>query len=539
MGKLFLLLSTLVIAGCSIMSGHSQSPNAAGAERALADENFLINSGNYSRLIDLYKQQLKKNDQPETRIKLAKAYLDIQDNESALFTIAPVITKPNASAESFYLQGLAQFNLGKTQLAERSLEVAANKEKNNARFINLLGATQAELGRLASARDSFNRARSLLYDDVVIKNNLALVDMMEGKYQDAAARLMPVYRADPEGADDQLKANLAIIAAKLGSFETLRLLYGNQYSDTELFGIFQGLRSSNYVPSLKEQSKTDERLLGKNSTSGEIQWQKSQQVQLATGSSALIEPDQKVIDTTHDSEQIDPMERQMMPGQQQSESSVLSQIPLSELQQEKKDNSGVSEMVRPRTSEQIKVEAQTATTVIPPSTQGNRQTFEDLVGIQRRYADVSSDPFEQRSSSVTNNNYDQSNEENGPLSGTDAFPALESTSEPNVNEADPLAPASENVPLDVQWPLPASTLKPMSHNISVEKISPELSLVTPEQMAVKVKPANDQTKLQLDAIQSKKKWRFVPLEQYSILSTDAFAIPVAQFRHVGQLIDVQ
>lgn len=539
MGKLFLLLSTLVIAGCSVMSGHSQSPNAAGAERALADENFLINSGNYSRLIDLYKQQLKKNDQPETRIKLAKAYLDIQDNESALFTIAPVITQPNASAESFYLQGLAQFNLGKTQLAEHSLEVAVNKEKNNARFINLLGATQAELGRLASARDSFNRARSLLYDDVVIKNNLALVDMMEGNYQDAAARLMPVYRADPEGADDQLKANLAIIAAKLGSFETLKLLYGNQYSDTELFGIFQGLRSSNYVPSLKEQSKTDERLLGKNSTSGEIQWQKSQQVQLATGSPTVIESDQKNLDTTHVTEQVELIERQMILGQQQSESPVLPQTPLSGPLQEKKDNSGVSKMVRPRTSEQIKVEAQTATTVIPPSTQGNRQTFEDLVGIQRRYADVSSDSFEQRSSSVTNNSYDQSNEENSRLLRKDAFPSLESANEPNFNGTDSLAPVSENAPLDVQWPLPASTLKPMSHNTSIEKMSPELSLVRSERMAVKVKPANDQTTLQLDAVQSKKKWRFVPLERYSILSTDAFAIPVAQFRHEGQLIDVQ
>ena len=98
---------------------------------------------------------------------------------------------------------------------------------------------------------------------------------------------------------------------------------------------------------------------------------------------------------------------------------------------------------------------------------------------------------------------------------------------------------SENAPLDVQWPLPASTLKPMSHNTSIEKMSPELSLVRSERMAVKVKPANDQTTLQLDAVQSKKKWRFVPLERYSILSTDAFAIPVAQFRHEGQLIDVQ
>ena len=542
MGKLLLFSLIVMLAGCSTVSDQPQMPTAAGAKRALADENFLINSGNYPKLIALYKDKLKQADSTETRMKLAKAYLDTGDNESALFTIAPVITQPNASAESFYLQGLAQFKMGQASQSQRSLDVATHKAPNNAKYVNLLGAVQAELGQLEQARASFNRARSLLYDDIVIKNNLALVDIMEGKFQAAAARLMPVYRANPKGADEQLKANLAIIAAKLGSFETLKALYGDQYTDKELFGIFHGLRSSTYVSSPGGHSKADNRLLGTASETGDIQWQpsRSSHSDLATHNKPAASESLKV--ATPVTTDIQVMEQtatapatlaEQVPQTNEYRKApvAVSNIPSEEPRNSGNNGSfGAPLMSLPDQGESLPAEPQASSRVVPPSTQENRQTFESLVGIQRRYADDTTYSAAQdtRASKMTPS---ESNQTEFRVESLDIQPT-------QIGEA----PEDQlSAPVDVQWPLPASTLKPLSvrplveQNISIE----DASQATQEKTESLVKPAQSHVAPHSRDATPKKKWHFVALERYSLLSSDGFAIPVAQFRHAGQLIDVQ
>lgn len=542
MGKLLLLSLIVMLAGCSTVSEQPQMPTAAGAKRALADENFLINSGNYPKLIALYKDKLKQAESTETRVKLAKAYLDTGDNESALFTIAPVITQPNASAESFYLQGLAQFNLGQASQSQRSLDVATHKAPNNAKYVNLLGAVQAELGQLEQARASFNRARSLLYDDIVIKNNLALVDIMEGNFQAAAARLMPVYRANPKGADEQLKANLAIIAAKLGSFETLKALYGDQYTDKELFGIFHGLRSSTYVSSPAGHSKADNRLLGTASETGDIQWQpsRSSHSDLAThnkpaasesskeaAEAALVTTDIQVMEQTATAPAT-LAERAPQTNEYQKAPVAVSNTP-SETPQNSGNNDsfGAPLMSLPDQGESLLAEPQPSSKVVPPSTQENRQTFESLVGIQRRYADDSTYSASQGTSA---------SKMLSPEDIQTEYPAENQDRQPNLIEEASEDPLS--APVNVQWPLPASTLKPLSVRPTIEQntLKEEASRKKTEPL---VEPAKGHVTSQLSNAKPKKKWHFVALERYSLLSSDGFAIPVAQFRHAGQLIDVQ
>ncbi len=520
MARYALLLTVLIVTGCTTVSNQPQAPNAAGAERALVDENFLVISGNYQRLIALYKEQLKQNDQSETRIKLAKAYLDTGDNESALFTLVPVITMPNASAEAFYLQGLAQFNLGQAEHAERSLAIAANKEPNNAKVINLLGAAQAELGQLVEARAAFDQARTLLYDDVVIKNNLALVDMMEGKYQDAAARLMPLYRADPKGADAQLKANLAIVAAKLGSFETLRALYGSEYSESELFGIFQGLRSSAYVPSISLDHSTSNKLLGKADASGDISWKKSRAVESKPPLDNTI-PSSPIKAVTKSAPPVSSTEmyldegasniRETLPDIAHGASTSVANDTASQktLPSAKKDGLAAPQAINTNSSESI----------VPVSNKENRQTFKDLVGIKRRYSKGQPINLEEAEevSSKSPSYYEPS---------VDLFEEASKQDRTTIEQT-PQA--------DVKWPMPASTWKP---------VPPKASAVKPtasEAVDLDPKPPELQTfqENNSESIKTKKNWHFVALEQYSLLSKDGLNIPVAQFRHSGQLIDLK
>ncbi|SBS25889.1 Tetratricopeptide repeat protein [Marinomonas aquimarina] len=234
---LTVLVATTLLAGCA----------SSGGQNSMASNNnerFLELSENNARLIELYKERLRSAEDVTTRLKLAHAYLDAGDNESSLFTLAPLIREGKGGGEAFYLQGLAQYNVGRLRQAETSLQIAINQDAKSAKAVNMLGVVYAELGNLVGARQQFNQAREMMYDDLVIKNNLALVDMLEGKYQDAVVLLMPVYLNNPDQADPQLKANLAILLSKLGSFETLRRIYGERYSDAQLFDIFNDLKSS-------------------------------------------------------------------------------------------------------------------------------------------------------------------------------------------------------------------------------------------------------------------------------------------------------
>ncbi|WP_417551949.1 tetratricopeptide repeat protein [Marinomonas fungiae] len=257
------LLSTFLIcflAGCAVSSGSGVgSPEAS--KRALENEDFLEISGNYPRLIELYKKKLKEKDDPEVRLKLSRVYVEKGDNESALFTLSQLVTSPNANAESFYLQGAAQLNLGQVESALRSLSVANSKDSNNAKILNLLGVSQARSGLFNEARESLNKARSLLYDDATIKNNLAMIDMLEGDFETAVSRLMPIYQSNPNNVDKRVKANLAISFSKIGSFENLKRLYGQNYNETELFDIFQYLRASNSIVSLRNRDILSERII--------------------------------------------------------------------------------------------------------------------------------------------------------------------------------------------------------------------------------------------------------------------------------------
>ena len=236
MVRLFtLLLAISVLVGCA---------SSGGNKSALTEEQFLELSANNARLIELYKNRLREEESLSTRLKLAKVYLDTGDNESTLFTLSPLIKNDTGGSEAFYLQGVAQYNTGMLRQAEKSLQIAINKNGKSTKAINMLGVVYAELGNLNGARTQFNQAREMMYDDLVIKNNLALLDMLEGKYQDAAVRLMPIYLKNPDKADPKLKANLAIILSKMGSFETLRRVYGDQYNDAQLFDIFNDLKAS-------------------------------------------------------------------------------------------------------------------------------------------------------------------------------------------------------------------------------------------------------------------------------------------------------
>ncbi|NOJ24259.1 tetratricopeptide repeat protein [Vibrio coralliilyticus] len=260
--KLTGLILTVIISGCSASSNFNES---------VAQESMLIKTKNYPGLIDFYKTQLKDSEHSAIRAKLAQAYLDYGDPDSALFTIRPLTQSTNeqtarkkqpssspwdmvteqVSWESWghdevktnwlFIQANAELAMGNSDAALSSALQAFQMNKQDAEIANLIGVIYAEEGNIYEARHYFHVARKNLYDDVKVKNNLALLYLLEGKFERAIDMLLPLYVNGQ--ADEKVEANLVLALVKNGDINLMRKVLRPQYSDREIAQKYQVLSS--------------------------------------------------------------------------------------------------------------------------------------------------------------------------------------------------------------------------------------------------------------------------------------------------------
>lgn len=238
--KLLVCLAILLASGCA--SNPVQNAD-------LAKESAYTVTKNYKGLINLYRQELQKKDSDSTRIKLAQAYLNYGDPGSAVFVIAPV-NKKKPSVSSLIIQAKAQLELGEANAALSSA-IAANKlDKTNGETENLLGVIYATKGMYPKARQELNLARSHFYSEIKVTNNLVVLDILQGKYQQAINRIMPLYRNDQ--ADKQMTANLILAVAKSKNLQLMQSLLEPKYSDREIAQLYLTLQSTKEVSLVKQ-----------------------------------------------------------------------------------------------------------------------------------------------------------------------------------------------------------------------------------------------------------------------------------------------
>lgn len=236
MYKLISVFCCFLIVGC--MS--TNDPKAS-----LDKEALLLQAQNYSELVGLYKAELIKKDTSETRIKLARSYLMIKDADSALFTLQPLMAQKKVQPDVLLVNASAHYELGNFKLGLTEIKRALDLDAGNAEIQNLAGLLYAANGDYNHARTQFNHARTNFYNDITIKNNLAVLDIIEGHYLDAVQRLMPIYTNDQ--ADAQVEANLMLALAKLGNFDYVRSMLGPEITEEEAFNHFAALRNSEAI----------------------------------------------------------------------------------------------------------------------------------------------------------------------------------------------------------------------------------------------------------------------------------------------------
>ncbi|KXZ34559.1 tetratricopeptide repeat protein [Vibrio alginolyticus] len=270
------LLCALSLSGCSSLyqTSNNEGSQAQNRDKPLEfdQESLLIKTKNQAGLIELHKAQLQQQESPQTRLKLAQAYFDGHDPESTLFVLTPLLSSSTTLPrdELYFLQGRAEYQLGQIEQAQRSLSAALQVNPSSAKALNSISIIYAQQGEWRKAREGFIRARELMFDDVTVKNNLALIDILEQDYQSAAARLLPIYLNGQ--ADDMVTANLALIMAKIGSYEHLRSFYGQQYSDEELYLAYLNLREvqlMNHTP-VKASANSKSHLLKPNNNNTNV-----------------------------------------------------------------------------------------------------------------------------------------------------------------------------------------------------------------------------------------------------------------------------
>ncbi|GIC78874.1 lipopolysaccharide assembly protein LapB [Moritella sp. F3] len=236
MYKNYLLLVFLLLSGC-------QSNQLQSFE---SQEIILVKINDYKQLIPLYKQQLSREDNNEIRLKLADTYLKSGDPESTLFTLQPLTApvKPTAQGrehvQALMLQAYAQYELGTLDTALNSALAANEIQVNEPENENLLGMIYVSQHSYIQARHFFNLARSHFYDDITIQNNLAVLDIIEGKYEQSIQRLLLLQKSSV--ADPQVTANLLLAMAKLNNFSYVRSVLTPKYSDAEILDMYQILR---------------------------------------------------------------------------------------------------------------------------------------------------------------------------------------------------------------------------------------------------------------------------------------------------------
>jgi tight adherence protein D len=240
------LFRALIISfSLSLFLGCSTTPNDTVTAQALTydkQEQVYVNTKDYNKLVTLYKERLADQDEIETRLKLVKVYIDMNDIESAEFNLNLIGTSKTLQAQIDYLFALVNYEKEYLGAAAIYAKKAVDGSNGFESAENLLGLIYATLGDYEQARHYFYMARQHLADDIKIKNNLAMVDMLEGNYHQATYRLEPLVNNGVQ--DEQVIANLAFAYAKTGNFNAFTALYFDSGASlTELQSAFSALEA--------------------------------------------------------------------------------------------------------------------------------------------------------------------------------------------------------------------------------------------------------------------------------------------------------
>lgn len=221
----------LLLAGCS----GSPKPK-------VSDEERMEITKNYDGLQENYRARLKKNPKDYTAaVKLSGAYFKDGDIEAASYYIDQVPDDECSKIDTCWLTraDIAYHNKAYSQ-AKYYIDYSLAVGKDVFAVKNLYGIMLARQGKFDEARKYFFEARVGFKSEDAIRNNLAMTEMMEGKYDKAAERLTPLYQKNRY--DTKIKANLIVSLMLSKQYSAVKNLLLQEMSEEEATEMFMQLR---------------------------------------------------------------------------------------------------------------------------------------------------------------------------------------------------------------------------------------------------------------------------------------------------------
>ncbi|WP_108652549.1 tetratricopeptide repeat protein [Dongshaea marina] len=199
-----IFISILWLVGCSTNKTIDQSAKK---------ESIMEKANNYSGLVKLYSDKVKKSDSEENRFKLATYYYKLNDYEASSYHIENLLKRNSNNPEYLFMQSDNFYKLGKFKLSLRLINSAIKSKSDVAKYYNQKGIVLSSLKKYEDSIVQFNQARALLFDNTKIKNNIAVSLYMEGKYKESLGMLMPIYLRNPQ--DKKVTSNMILVLSKL------------------------------------------------------------------------------------------------------------------------------------------------------------------------------------------------------------------------------------------------------------------------------------------------------------------------------------
>ena len=209
----FMLLGVTLL----LLSGCINRQQTSAAEFPHREE-MLLKLKNYNELIAMYRNRLNNDDTPASRLKLSHYYYLAGDYQSSLHYLQPLNRSNDARVDILQVKNMIA--LGDYGPALNVADRVLQHQPDSAEACNLRGVALALTGRLGEGKRSIEKSRELFIADEIAINNLAMIEIIAGRYQEAAGLLLPHYLRGKK--QSEILHNLVLSLVKSGQWRYAR-----------------------------------------------------------------------------------------------------------------------------------------------------------------------------------------------------------------------------------------------------------------------------------------------------------------------------
>lgn len=229
--RYFRIITANIIMVCFLVGCVSPSKEI-GINDTIITNMEMVN--NYEGLIEYYKSELNndKVDHLNIKEKLALIYFKKGDIESARFYVKHLRDKGVDSAKIYQLEGQINDASSDINKAISSYLLSIERGNKSGEIHVLIAVSYIKLGFLEDAYKHLNIARLLGYNDITIKNNIAMIHLFKGDYALAIEVLHPIFIENP--SNKVIKTNLIVALIKNEKVDVAKKLLKEDFSYDEI-----------------------------------------------------------------------------------------------------------------------------------------------------------------------------------------------------------------------------------------------------------------------------------------------------------------